>query len=229
MKIPVVSAIGHEIDFTIVDFVADRRAPTPSAAAELISPDSTTLGTLIVKHHERLRQALRRRLQSDHRLLDRLDARLQRAAPRNRLRQQQQRVDELDLRLTRSLRVLLTLRSRRVDTALHRLRGQSPIRRLALLRQRYDALPERLRQAWRRGQRQRSEHLAATLRQLNAVSPLATMQRGYVVLRTPETGKVVTAVGEVRAGDRLEALLADGRLGLNVDHVQTDTDKPASD
>ncbi len=227
LEIPVVSAVGHEIDFTIADFVADRRAPTPSAAAELISPDSSVLRTLITKHGERLGQALRRRLQADHRQLGRLDGRLQRAAPRNRLRQQQQRVDELDLRLARSLRMTLTLRRRRLEAVAQRLSGQGPTRRLALLQQRYAGLPERLLHAWSRGQRQRSEHLAATLRQLNAVSPLATMQRGYAVLRSPETAKVVTAVTEVHAGDRLEALLADGRLGLNVEQVQSSDDEPA--
>jgi len=229
LEIPVVSAVGHEIDFTIADFIADRRAPTPSAAAELISPDSGALRTLIAKHDERLRQALRRRLQFDQQQLGRLDGRLQRAAPRNRLRQQQQRIDELDLRLARALRVGLTLRGRRFDTATQRLKGQGPARRLAQLQQRYIGLPERLSQAWLRRQRQRGERLAATLRQLNTVSPLATMQRGYAVLRAPETNKVITAAAEVSPGDRLEALLAEGRLGLAVDNVQTTNHEPTVD
>ena len=100
--IPIVSAVGHEIDFTITDFVADRRAPTPSAAAELISPDAAALLQTVGKLSQRLQAGVRRRLQVESQHLARLAGRLQRAAPANRLRQQQQRLDGLDLRLLRS-------------------------------------------------------------------------------------------------------------------------------
>jgi len=214
--IPVVSAVGHEIDFTIADFVADRRAPTPSAAAELISPDGAALLQAIDRHQGRLRNALQRRLQRDRQQLLRLDGRLQRASPGSRLRQQQQRLDDLDLRLSRGIRHQLQRRGRELEMRTRQLHAHSPARRLQLLRQRFARLPERLQQAYRQQQRQRGERLAALARQLQAVSPLATLQRGYAVLRQADSGAVVASVAGISAGTRLEALLADGRLVLEV-------------
>jgi exodeoxyribonuclease VII large subunit len=216
--IPVVSAVGHETDFTISDFVADRRAPTPSAAAELISPDATTLLQTVLTQSQRLRASLQRRLVTENRHLERLKGRMQRAAPASRLRQQQQRLDGLDLRMLRSMDAGLARRRQRIDMLSRRLHGQSPARRLQGLQQRFAGLPERLRQAWDHEHRRHGDRLAATARQLHAVSPLATMQRGYSVLRWPGGG-VVTRSAQVTDGERLEALLADGRLELSVDRV----------
>lgn len=218
--IPIVSAVGHEIDFTITDFVADRRAPTPSAAAELISPDAQALLQTIGKLSTRLQRSMQRRLEIEHRNLDRLDGRLQRTAPVNRLLQQQQRLDGLDLRLMRRMRAILGERQRDLETQSRHLLAQSPALRLTQLKQRFTGLPERLQQAWWQHQERRAEHLAASGRQLNAVSPLATMQRGYAVLRRPENGKVVTQIQQLSQGDRIEALLADGRLDLSVDTIE---------
>lgn len=218
--IPVVSAVGHEIDFTIADFVADRRAPTPSAAAELISPDSAALLQTIDRLQGRLRNALQRRLQLDRQHLLRLDGRLQRASPGSRLRQQQQRLDDLDLRLLRGIRSQLQRRGRELEMRARQLHAHSPARRLQLLRQRFVRLPVRLQQAYRQRQRQRGEQLAALARQLQAVSPLATLQRGYAVLRQADSGAVVASVAGISAGTRLEALLADGRLVLEVESAQ---------
>ena len=219
VDIPVVSAVGHEIDFAITDFVADRRAPTPSAAAELISPDTAVLKLKIGGQHNRLYQAMRRRLQSDRRELHRLEGRLRRGSPHSRLRQQQQRLDELDLRLLRALRTSLRMREHALGRAMLALRSHSPATRLRLLRQRYSDLSERMQQAWNQAGRQRSDLLTAMMRQLNAVSPLATMQRGYAVLRRPASGEVVSSVSQVSRGEQLEALLSDGRIKLQVEQA----------
>ena len=218
--IPIVSAVGHEIDFTISDFVADRRAPTPSAAAELISPDAPALLQTLSRQQQRLERALCRQLDHDRQQMARLTGRLQRAAPANRLRQQQQRLDGLDLRLARSMRVTLGRCGNDIEVLGQRLHRQTPTHRLRILRQRFANLPARLSAAWGLGRRQRAERLAARVRQLHAVSPLATMQRGYAVLRRGESGKVVTGVSQVASGDRLEALLADGSLRLDVAEVE---------
>ena len=140
--IPVVSAVGHEIDFTISDFVADRRAPTPSAAAELISPDTQALVRAVGKFSQRLGKTLRRRLQLDRMRLNGLEGRLRRAAPAVRLQQQQQLVDRLDLRLTRAMRDRLANRRAALALQSRRLSAQGPERRLALFQQRLgQALP----------------------------------------------------------------------------------------
>lgn len=218
--IPIVSAVGHEIDFTITDFVADRRAPTPSAAAELISPDAAALLQTVGKLSQRLQAGVRRRLQVESQHLARLAGRLQRAAPANRLRQQQQRLDGLDLRLLRSMRTILSEYRREIGVQSRHLQAHSPTRRLAQLKQRFTGLPQRLHQAWNHGYRRRLEHLAAAGRELNAVSPLATMHRGYAVLRRPADGRVIGQVAQVAPGESIEARLADGTLDLKVEHIK---------
>jgi exodeoxyribonuclease VII large subunit len=217
-EIPVVSAVGHEVDFTITDFVADRRAPTPSAAAELISPDGQALRTRLDRHHRRLRAAIRRQTGTQAQLLARLQGRLERASPRNRLRQQQQRLDAADLRLVRALRRQLLGRREGLEALQRQLRSHSPAQRLTLLRQRLTALAGGLFQAWQTTQRERRQHLAATARELNAVSPLATLERGYAVLRQAqlEGQPVVRSVLQVNRQERLVALLPDGSLELSV-------------
>ena len=218
-KIPIVSAVGHEIDFTISDFVADRRAPTPSAAAELISPDSAAQLRSIDKLSGRMHVNIRRHLADANRHLTRLLGRLQRAAPAGRLRQQQQRLDGLDLRLARAMRNILADRQRALEVRSGRLLANNPQRRLQLLRQRLTGLPDRLGQAWQYDQRTRTEHLAAVARQLHAVSPLATMQRGYAVLRGGDDRRVITRISQLSQGDLIEALLADGRAEMHVERI----------
>jgi exodeoxyribonuclease VII large subunit len=217
--IPVVSAVGHEIDFTISDLVADRRAPTPSAAAELIGPDSEALALRLDRLAQAARRTTQRRQEQARQRLAVVGARLQRVAPLNRLRQQQQMLDTLDLRLGRALRRQLAARSERVGALHRRLAGQSPRQRLGFAGQRLGALPERLRQAWGNAARQRAQRLQALSRQLQAVSPLATLQRGYAVMRRPDTGEVVGGVDGVEQGDSLRALLADGELDVRVQAV----------
>ena len=104
----------------------------------------------------------------------------------------------------------------------HQLSGQNPAFRLGVLRERLAPIPERLEQAWRRNTRQRADRLAATARELHAVSPLATMQRGYAILRRPEQRGLVTRVAAVSPGDRLVAVLMDGKLELQVDQCLPD-------
>jgi exodeoxyribonuclease VII large subunit len=221
-EIPVVSAVGHEIDFTIADFVADRRAPTPSAAAELISPDGPALLQTLARQGGRLFATMRRRLQSDRQHLSRLEGRLRRASPGSRLHQQQQRLDDLDLRLQRIMRRQLDLWTGQLEMRGRQLRAHSPARRLELLRQRFTGLPARMKQAYYQRQRRHEARLGALARQLQAVSPLATLQRGYAVLR--DADGVIGSVSRVVAGDRIEALLADGRLLLSVESVQAADD-----
>ncbi len=221
--IPVVSAVGHEIDFTIADFVADRRAPTPSAAAELISPDTPLLLQTVAKLLQRLHYNLRRRLQTEETRLQALQGRLQRTAPASRLQQRQQLLDRLDLRLLRAVRGRLAEDRATLATQTRHLAAQGPQRRLELLQQRLGALPGRLQLAWRQQHARRIEHLAGCGRELNAVSPLATLQRGYSVLRRRDGGGVISGVGELHQGDRIEALLADGRADLTVDCVEPET------
>jgi exodeoxyribonuclease VII large subunit len=132
-------------------------------------------------------------------------------------------LDRLDLRLLRAMRGLLAEHRAALATQTQRLAAQGPQRRLELLRQRLGALPGRLQLAWRQQHARRIEHLAGCGRELHAVSPLATLQRGYSVLRHGYGGGVVSRVEQLHQGDRIEALLADGRADLTVDRVDADS------
>ncbi len=218
-EIPIVSAVGHEIDFTIADFVADRRAPTPSAAAELISPDRSALSERIDAYAGRLTKALRRRTAGAQQRLSSLQGRLDRASPRASIRQAQQRLDLLENRAQRTLRHRLDQARQRLDGLSRRLQGQRIERRLRHDRQRFERLPERLLQAWTATQQRRRADLASTVRALHAVSPLATLQRGYAVLRSGERQRVIGSIRQTAPGEHITALLQDGTLDLTVTAV----------
>jgi len=213
--VPVVSAVGHEIDFSIADFVADLRAPTPSAAAELLVPDALALDRHLQQLQQRLVTLEQRRLQARIQRVDHLLARLQAQRPQARLARDRERLLNLHRRLLAVERA--QLQSQRVALAhTHtRLLAQHPRVRLELLRRRLAELYRRLQQSIER----RMERDTLTLRQagraLHAVSPLATLERGYAILFDAE-GKVLRSAQNVVEGTPLRARLADGELPLQV-------------
>mgnify|MGYP000069478261 CR=1 FL=1 len=211
---PIVSAVGHETDVSISDFVADVRAPTPSAAAELLAPDSSDLQRRLASLSRRLALSLRTRLSREQLRLDGLARRLRH--PGERLRQQAQRLDDLDMRLRRAFAQQSTSRQERLARLDGRLHAQHPGRALALLRQRLDSLGERLPRAIElqlRQQRRQLENLAQTL---HIVSPLATLGRGYSIL-LDERGQAVRSAAQTRPGQRLKARLGEGELDVRVE------------
>jgi exodeoxyribonuclease VII large subunit len=193
--IPVVSAIGHEIDFTIADFVADLRAPTPSAAAELLVPDVNAIRRTLQREHAVLTQLLQRRLRDDAQRLDQAYARLFAQHPRNRLRNGGDRLAQLRARL----------------------QTQHPQTRIQRRRERLGQLQRRLLLAKTGALDVRTQRLAELARTLNAVSPLATLQRGYAILIDREGGRVVRSTRQIDANARLIARLADGEVALRRD------------
>ncbi len=218
-KTPIVSAVGHETDVSICDFVADVRAPTPSAAAELLAPDSTDLQQRLDSLKRRLLLRMRDQLARERLRLDSLARRLRH--PGERLRQHAQRLDELDLRLRRAWQLRLNARHEQLARLEARLAAQHPGRLLALLRQRLEALGERLPRAIQlqlRQQRQRLENLAQGL---HLVSPLATLGRGYSIL-LDEQGQAIRRASQTRPGQKLEARLGEGRLSLRVEDNHQD-------
>jgi len=211
--IPVVSAIGHEIDFTIADFVADQRAPTPSAAAELLSPDQLEVMRECKSLEYTLARDLRKRL---HNHAERLRAlRRQLRHPGERLREQSQRLDDRELRLRRAMLLSLRHLEHRLAVASTRLRGQAPLSRLTALRQSLENLGQRSLKATRRGMQTRVQELAAVSGRLHSLSPLATLERGYAIV-SDATGKLVVSAAAVKPGEELETRLADGRIRSKV-------------
>ena len=208
--------MGHETDFSICDFVADLRAPTPSAAAELCTPDQAVLKAAFDRLQRQLRVRVESRLQQDAQKLDHLAHRLQQRHPATRLERQTRQLVALADRLDRCSSSALRERRLRLDSLAGRLDAQRPEKRLAELSQRLNVLGvalERNLHTALASARQRLSHLARTL---HAVSPLETIGRGYSVLTTPG-GEVVSRTGQVKRGDSISAQVSDGHLDLTVD------------
>jgi len=215
-RVPVISAVGHEIDFTIADFVADARAPTPSAAAEIAVPNRAdllaTVGGLrgALEHH--LRQALaRRRERREH-----LRARL--GTPEQRLAQVVQRNDELRLRLEAAGAARLARAAERLHRAGEALRTVRPDRFHRLHRATVRGLERRLGPALQRHVRALRERWAGEVELLESLSPLTVMRRGYGAVLGPDR-RLVTSVGQVRPGQAVQVRLHDGTLDADVTGV----------
>ena len=217
--IPIVSGIGHESDVTIADFVADVRAATPSAAAELISPDRLAWQARLSQLQQRCESLIERLLSAQRRQLASLQQRLARQHPSRRLQQQAQRLDELDQRLRRAMQIKLALQQRVLVGLNARLQSRAPKAQIRQLRERQNALNHRLQQAIAKRLATKRQQLASAVRSLDNLSPLQTLQRGYAIVRTADSGEVIMRARQVQSGARVEALLAEGKLQCTVDKV----------
>lgn len=223
--IPVVSAIGHEIDFSIADFIADLRAPTPSAAAELLLPDGDALQRTLTQHAVRLAHALRRRAHAQMQRLDHAFARLNAQRPQQRLGAGRERLAMLHARLQRAERIARGAPQARLAQAFARLSLLHPSRWLPMRRHGIDALRQRLLAAWAHGAERHARRVAALARALNAVSPLQVLQRGYAIL-FDANGHVLRSAQGVPPGTPLTARLQDGELPVRVEPGEIlDTDQ----
>lgn len=213
--IPVVAGVGHEVDFTIADFVADLRAPTPSAAAEAVTPDRGELAQRVNALTRRLEHGGLRLIREGNNRLRALGQRLRALHPGRRIQDQSQRLDELWLRLDRSSRAGLRLRHERLENLRRRLRDHSPLRRIHEQRERLTNHHQRLNAAMRYRLESLGRRLAVASRGLGAVSPLATLERGYAIARQND-GAVITDASLIHTGDPVNVRLARGELLCDV-------------
>lgn len=220
--VPLVSAVGHEIDFTIADFAADQRAPTPSAAAELMSPDAAEWSGRFDQITLRLERLARDHLRRITDQLLQLRGRLARQHPGRRLRDHAQRLDELDMRLRNAWRIAQRNRRSGLIQLHRRLSAASPRSRIAREMAVCDSLAQRLMTAQRRELADRRRSLSALARTLESVSPLATVARGYAIVQSPD-GEVIRRADSVSPGDRITARLASGSLDARVERTDPDT------
>ena len=216
-RIPVIAAIGHETDITIADFVADRRAPTPSAAAELATPDGNELKNRVARYAATIANLGSTRLRTDHRLLGAVRNRL--VHPGRALEQRMQRADELADRLTGAVRALLDRAQTGLDHRSALLDRVSPQQRIDGTRELLARTNARLRSAEASSRATAESRLGGLGRALQAVSPLATLDRGYAIVAKPDGsrwGTPVVSAREAAAGEELLAHLKDGRLRVRV-------------
>ncbi|MDV6319746.1 exodeoxyribonuclease VII large subunit [Chromohalobacter sp. HP20-39] len=212
-RLPVMSAVGHEVDVTLADFAADQRAPTPSAAAEHLVPDWHERQSQLQAAERDLTRAMQARLERDGQRLDHARARLRH--PGERLAEQRRRLESWETRLRLAMRRRLDREHQHHETLSRRVERQDPRLAIASLKQRLTTLERQLHAALPRRLDQSRERLEALARELNAVSPLAVLGRGYAILEDDER-HVVRSAHDTQPGQALTARLGEGRLKVEV-------------
>lgn len=218
-RIPIVSAVGHETDVTIADFVADLRAPTPSAAAEMVSRNQLELVRQLQGQQQRLEMAMDYFLAHQNRRFSQLNHRLQQQHPQLRLMRQQTALGQLQQRMTHAIELRLRTDRDRTSRLERRLNQQQPTRRIHLAQTRIQQLEHLLVQNVRERLNGTKTRFGNALTHLEAVSPLATLARGYSVT-TGSDGGVLKQTRQVKSGDTLTTRLEDGWVESQVTGVK---------
>lgn len=216
--LPTVSAVGHEIDFTLADFVADIRAATPSQAAEIVSPDQRYQFELLLKLEARLTQAMQTNLRSKAPRLSHLQQRLELQDPARRLHQQQQQLDEVELKLAKLLVRQLDNLTVKLEHLTHRLLKQNPALSVSKQQHQLAQLQVRLKQSMQLQLERRTQQWLLFSSRLNTVSPLATLHRGYSI-SFDASGQVMSHIQQASEGAPLVTRLTDGTIYSKIERI----------
>ncbi len=221
-KIPIVTGIGHEIDYTIADFVADLRAPTPSVAAEFTCPEADVLHAMLSNTQRLLKKLSIERVNTYSQSTDWLSQRLQRSHPSTIINNQKLSLQRLLIRLQRSALLLTKDNDHQINNLLHRLRVQSPQKMLTMQQTHVRTLNSRLKETIRHQIDQMNHKFQICTTTMHAVSPLNTLHRGYsITTKTNQSTDVIKHYSKVKKGDQLTTYLASGEVVSRVESTSS--------
>ena len=211
-NIPIISAIGHETDVTIADFVADHRAPTPSAAAEVAVPDQQEWFNSIDNISRKLNALIIRAINNRHQTLDWFNKRLTQSSPQVIVKRQIEQSINLQRVLKSSMKNFLILRGRKIDKLTSRCIQSSPSQSLQKQIMRFEAIKQNIHAKGKKLIEDNQNRLRLASKSLNNVSPLGTLDRGYAIVSEVNTNKVITNPKSLKINSKLEIRLAKGKI-----------------
>ncbi|MFC3150221.1 exodeoxyribonuclease VII large subunit [Litoribrevibacter euphylliae] len=214
--IPIISAVGHEVDFTISDFVADLRAPTPSAAAEVVTPDQFEWQTRFANQQKRLIYAIRQKLKLLHHQLAVQSSNLR--SPKQKLERDAQRLDELNFRLKAAIRQTLSSLENKQALLEQQVLKHHPKQKLSNHKGNLRQLEQRLQRAIQQRLISKRSEFQSLIKSLQLISPLNTLERGYSI--TSSNGKIVQQSDQVTVGEKIDVQLKKGKIEASVTRVE---------
>ncbi len=218
--IPVISAVGHETDFTIADFVADLRAPTPSVAAELVVPVKSDLKHRLILLRRRLDSGCRRMVQNHLQYMNKLTRRL--VHPKKKIDDLRLRVDDITARLYRRMDKYIRFKRERLTWRVQRLNAGNPKQKILVYRETVSRYIGALVMRHTTGLKTKIMKLQSLNGRLHALSPAAVLDRGFSIARVLPERKIITDARTVNAGRMIEILLAKGSLTCRVERKTID-------
>ncbi len=221
-KIPIISGIGHEIDFTIADFVADLRTPTPSAAAENAVPNHQSWQSRFQSIEHQLVQLIKRQLSQHQQSTSWLKKRLHQQHPGQKFQRHAQTVDKLELRLTKAIQSRLKLNQSLINNQNNLLQRHNPIEKIARYKQQQQYLSNRLNSAIQHKLESLQKKHLSLVQTLNAISPLATMERGYAIVTDLKNLTVINSSQKLSINDLIKTHLAKGEIISQIKEIQHD-------
>ena len=211
--IPTISGVGHEIDFTICDFVSDMRVPTPTASAELVTEFNFNLRDKILKYKEELRKNIHNYLENLNQLINLNKSKLK--DPLTMLREKSQRLDNLDLRIRQQKKLLISNNKNKLERLSDNLNNNNPISKLDLMHDKVKSLFDSLNRGISQKIQFNNNLLAKLYKNIEILNPLSILDRGYAIVMNKK-GEAIKSTKKVAKGEKLKARLSDGLMDIEV-------------
>ncbi len=211
--IPTISGVGHEIDFTICDFVSDMRVPTPTASAELVTEFNFNLRDKILKYKEELRKNIHNYLENLNQLINLNKSKLK--DPLTMLREKSQRLDNLDLRIRQQKKLLISNNKNKLERLSDNLNNNNPISKLDLMHDKVNSLFDILNRGISQKIQFNNNLLAKLYKNIEILNPLSILDRGYAIVMNKK-GEAIKSTKKVAKGEKLKARLSDGLMDIEV-------------